>query len=108
MTTGKFTAINESFICRWCAVKVLPLKKGCRNHCPRCLSSQHLDIYPGDRASACGGKLTAIGYETSSKKGIILKFRCLSCGFEGNNRAATDDPFQPDDYEAILQLTPRP
>lgn len=48
---------NETFTCRICGRLVVPEGAGGnhRNHCPNCLSSLHLDIEPGDRASDCGG-----------------------------------------------------
>lgn len=47
----KSHACNESFTCKVCGRLVVPNGAGSdhRNHCPYCLSSQHLDIEPGDR-----------------------------------------------------------
>ncbi|MCB9229405.1 MAG: RNHCP domain-containing protein [Deltaproteobacteria bacterium] len=100
----RFTHINELFTCHYCGQNVLPLKTGCRNHCPSCLSSQHVDDYPGDRANSCHGQLSAYSYSINSKKGLVLHFVCERCGKEGNNKAACDDPLQPDDYQKILSL----
>ena len=46
---GNFTEIDEEFICENCGRKVEPLGYSCRNHCPYCLYSKHVDINPGDR-----------------------------------------------------------
>ena len=100
-----FTVINESFSCEYCGAEVFSLKTGCRNHCPSCLSSKHVDHFPGDRAQSCHGQLRAYGYSSTPKKGIILYFRCVKCGFEGRNKAALDDPTQADSYDAILRLS---
>ena len=54
---GKFTEIDEEFICEHCGKKVTKLEYSCRNHCPFCLYSKHLDINPGDRAEKCHGLL---------------------------------------------------
>lgn len=103
---SKFTHINTGFECEYCGEVVRPLKTGCRNHCPFCLSSKHVDHFPGDRANPCHGRLKAFAYELDGKKGLILSFQCGRCGFKGRNRAACDDPHQPDDYDLILTLKP--
>ena len=41
-----FTEIDESFICENCGKKVEKLGYSCRNHCPYCLHSKHVDINP--------------------------------------------------------------
>jgi hypothetical protein len=104
LNSSMFTVINESFQCEYCVTWVQPLKTGCRNHCPFCLSSKHVDRFPGDRSESCHGQLKAYGYATS-KKGIMLYFRCVKCGFQGRNKATLDDPSQPDSYDAILRLS---
>lgn len=44
---------NDTFVCKVCGKIVVPSGAGSehRNHCPYCLSSQHLDVEPGDRAA---------------------------------------------------------
>jgi hypothetical protein len=105
MKSAKFTSINEAFTCEHCGLSIVALKTGCRNHCPSCLSSKHVDIFPGDRASPCQGLLKAYSYEMSAKKGIVLLFRCMRCGFTGKNKATLNDPRQPDSLDAILKLS---
>lgn len=58
----KSHACNESFICKVCGRLVVPNGAGSdhRNHCPYCLSSQHLDIEPGDREADCGGTMEPV------------------------------------------------
>lgn len=48
---------REGFPCKVCGRPVTPAGAGSdhRNHCPNCLSSLHVDVEPGDRASDCGG-----------------------------------------------------
>ena len=65
---GNFTEIDEEFVCENCGKKVPPLGYSCRNHCPHCLHSKHVDINPGDRAENCHGVLEPIGLEINSKK----------------------------------------
>ena len=67
MNNSKFTEIDEEFICENCGKKVPELGYSCRNHCPYCLHSKHLDINPGDRAEDCCGILEPIGIEINSK-----------------------------------------
>ena len=104
MQNSLFTKINEGFRCENCGRDVPVSGATCRNHCPFCLHSKHVDIHPGDRANSCGGILVPEGYDLSAKKGIVLRFRCLSCGALTRNKALTEDRILPDDYEAILRL----
>lgn len=111
MTGRRFTVqgTNNSFVCEHCGAEVAPLRNGSvRNHCPVCLHSKHVDILPGDRASDCLGDMVPVGLEQSGKKGWVILHRCAKCGYEGRNRAALDDPDQPDDWDAMIALTGRP
>lgn len=102
---SRFTVLNESFTCVHCGTEVEPLQNGsCRNHCPSCFYSLHLDVFPGDRASDCKGILEPIGIEHHSKKGYMVVHRCRSCGHVGKNKLALDEPTQPDSMERMLQL----
>ena len=80
LENSKFTKIDEEFICENCGEKVPKLGYTCRNHCPYCLHSKHLDINPGDRAENCHGILEPIGIEHNSKKGYMIIFKCKKCG----------------------------
>ncbi len=104
---GRFSKINETFTCENCGKAVPLAEKTCRNHCPYCLHSKHVDVFPGDRANPCKGSLMPIGYEFHSKKGLMIQFKCKSCGELTRNIALLEDSFQPDDYDLILKLTPR-
>ncbi len=82
----------------------MPLTNGgYRNHCPVCLYSKHVDIVPGDRASACRGPMPPVRLERRSGKGAVVVHRCQWCGFERANRVAVDT-VQPDDVAAIARL----
>ena len=72
---SKFTEIDEEFICEHCGKLVPKLEYSCRNHCPYCLYSKHVDINPGDRAETCHGTLKPIGIELNSKKGYVIVFK---------------------------------
>ena len=104
-STRKFTHINIGFHCEYCKKEIKPLVTGCRNHCPHCLSSKHVDIFPGDRANDCAGQLKAIGYDFHKKKGIMLIHECQKCRSEVRNKAALEDPIMPDNYDKILSLS---
>ena len=83
---------------------VTPLSNGSyRNHCPACLWSKHVDIDPGDRASACRGMMRPERVEHRGGKGLVLVHRCVVCGFVRPNRIA-DDPLQGDSIDAIIAL----
>ncbi len=87
----KFTEIDDEFICENCGKMVPKLGYSCRNHCPYCIYSKHVDVNPGDRAEKCHGKLEPIGLEMDSKKGYIIVFRCEKCGMIRKNKSAKDD-----------------
>ncbi len=88
---AKTIKINEGFICENCGMQVPPAFKTCRNHCPQCLYSLHVDgDVPGDRASDCHGLMEPIALEQSSK-GYMIVHRCTSCGITRRNQVLDDD-----------------
>ena len=62
-----------------------------RNHCPYCLSSQHLDNEPGDRAAECGGVMEPIAVWVRKNGEWAIIHRCRVCGALSSNRIAADD-----------------
>jgi len=96
----KFNEIDEEFICENCGKHVPKLGYSCRDHCPYCLYSKHVDINPGDRANDCKGSLEPIGIEISNKKGYVIVYKCAKCGQLHKNKAAEDD-----DMDLIIQLS---
>ena len=102
LENSKFTKIDESFICENCGKKVTKLGYTCRNHCPHCLHSKHLDINPGDRAEDCHGILEPIELETNPKKGYVIVFKFKKCGEIRRNKVAEDD-----DMNKIIELSAR-
>lgn len=100
-----FIRKNESFKCENCGEDVFELHNGsCRNHCPKCFHSKHLDNVPGDRESKCNGIMKPVDYEYNRKKGYILIHECVLCGKRQKNKMSFDDPFQPDDYDNFLRF----
>lgn len=87
-----FIVINEPFQCLNCGASVEPQEGSCRNHCPQCLYSLHVDAeFPGDRASTCSALMAPIGLTQSGKKGWILLHKCTKCGRTIRNKLADDD-----------------
>lgn len=99
----KFTKIDEEFICDNCGFNVKKLGYTCRNHCPKCLYSKHVDINPGDRAEQCRGILEPIGVQLDSKKGYVIVFQCEKCRAIRKNKAADDD-----NMKIIIELSKKP
>ena len=97
---AKFTKNDNGFICANCGCEVKPLGYTSRDHCPKCLVSLHVDINPGDRENTCKGMLIPIGIQQSTKKGIVINYRCNKCGEFHNNKAAIDD-----DFDTILRVS---
>ncbi len=92
---------NTGFTCENCNEEIHPVTNGrYRNHCPLCLYSVHLDVWPGDRASSCKGLMQPMQLTYKSKKGWQIVHRCLSCGAQKACRVA-EDTFQPDSYERL-------
>lgn len=74
-----------------------------RNHCPRCLSSRHLDNRPGDRAAGCDGLMEPIAVWVRKGGEWAIVHRCRVCGKLGSNRIASDD-----NEALLLSLAVRP
>lgn len=83
--------INETFICIHCWYNVPAASKTCRNHCPQCFVSLHVDWeIPWDRASNCNWKMFPVEYVITNWETKIL-FVCSKCGKKHHNKASTDD-----------------
>ena len=83
----------DPFVCKVCGRTVVPggAGSGHRNHCPYCLSSQHLDIEPGDREADCGGVMEPIAVWVRKNGEWAIIHRCRRCGKLDSNRIAADD-----------------
>ena len=100
----QFRVINEEFDCQVCSRRVPRAQQTCRDHCPWCLHSLHVDVNPGDRAANCGGILRPVGYATGGKKGTMIHYKCDLCGAARVNRFLDADSEAPDDVDALLAL----
>ena len=82
---------NESFLCIQCGKQITPASKTCRNHCPYCFTSLHVDgDIPGDRNTSCNGIM--LPFEQTIKHGETrIHFICLKCGKKHRNKLADDD-----------------
>lgn len=101
----KFTKINESFPCANCGYPVPPSRSTCRDHCPRCLWSLHVDVNPGDRAANCGGLLKPSSYAAHPKKGWMIHYVCQKCDTRRVNRFLENDAEESDSFESLLRLS---
>lgn len=95
----KFNMIDEGFICDNCHKKVTKLNYTARDHCPFCLHSKHVDIYPGDRANTCLGLLIPIDIEKHKKTYKII-YKCNKCNQIHKNVIADDD-----DMDVIIKIS---
>ena len=83
--------INQSFTCVGCGKEIPPAKKTCRNHCPWCFLSLHVDDkIPGDRASECGGLMIPREYLIANGT-TKIQFQCVVCEKQHRNKLADDD-----------------
>lgn len=55
------------------------------------LSSQHLDIEPGDREADCGGTMEPVAVWVRKNGEWAIIHRCKICGTLSSNRIAADD-----------------
>jgi len=83
-----FKRVQENFTCEHCGKDVQG--SGYTNHCPSCLWSKHVDVYPGDRRAACRALMEPIGAEMRGGS-FVLTHRCVACGHEQKNKVAKED-----------------
>lgn len=82
---------NQGFTCIHCNTKIPSASKGkCRNHCPNCFHSKHVDINPGDRKNLCKGVMEPKKIEKRGQNMYILH-QCLKCGYKRWNKILEDD-----------------
>ncbi|MGV9611990.1 RNHCP domain-containing protein [Nocardia xishanensis] len=97
---------GDAFRCVGCRMAVSVVAPGTahRNHCPHCLSSRHVDgRIPGDRASSCGGRMTALSLTARDDGEWLLVHQCAACGALKANRIAGDD-----NALALMRIAVRP
>jgi len=86
----KFKKTVEDFVCENCGKNVDG--NGYTNHCPHCLWSKHIDIFPGDRAEKCGGLMEPIETEENGGEWSVIQ-KCNKCFKIHKNKISTDDNF---------------
>ncbi len=86
----RFTMRDEDFICEHCGKLVNKLSYTARDHCPYCLYSKHVDVFPGDRNNSCKGLLKPIGIE-KFKDSYKIIYECEICHKKHKNIMAKDD-----------------
>jgi len=100
LPTKKFQKTVENFVCEKCETEVTGT--GYTDHCPNCLTSKHVDVNPGDRASDCKGLMDAVS--TDYKGGeFTINYRCTKCGATKRVRAAAAD-----NRDLLISLTSKP
>ncbi len=90
---------DENFVCENCNKEVTKLNYTARDHCPYCLYSKHLDIFPGDRLNECHGLLRPIGIEKFKNTYKII-YKCDKCNQLHKNIMADDD-----NMDMIIELS---
>ena len=96
-TVKKYQHRKEDFVCEHCARQVQG--SGYTNHCPECLWSKHVDIFPGDRLEDCGGLMRVCEIHKKGD-GYVLVHECQKCAHKSR------DHFRPhDNAEALVALT---
>ena len=94
----KFQRKKEDFVCEQCQTAVTG--DGYSNHCPECLTSKHVDIFPGDRLEACHGLMPVTAIEQGKQK-IILVHSCTKC------KETSRDHYREgvDNFDTMLEIT---
>ena len=98
----RFTMVDEDFTCEVCKNKVSALGYTARDHCPKCLCSKHVDIFPGDRKETCQGILKPIAIEPF-KDTYKIVYKCEKCGQIKRNIMAKDD-----NMDLIIEIMSHP
>lgn len=91
MSSRRFKKTKEDFFCENCNQNVIG--NGYTNHCPRCLWSKHVDIFPGDRAAECCGLMEPFNAEKKRGEWSVIQ-KCQKCGKMHKNKISKDDNFQ--------------
>lgn len=84
----KFIKTVEDFTCEVCGTKVKGT--GYTDHCPNCLWSKHVDVFPGDRKENCDGLMEPRGINKKNGKWQI-SYRCQKCDYKRFNLVSSQD-----------------
>ena len=92
-----FTKKKEDFVCERCGEEVKG--NGYTTHCPKCLWSKHVDVFPGDRLEDCGGLMEPVLIEKESSN-YVLTHKCTKCGGTKRNKTNGED-----DFDEVIKLS---
>ncbi len=84
----RFTRKIEDFTCEVCGTAVHGT--GYTDHCPKCLSSKHVDVMPGDRKNKCGGIMKPVSVEYRNGSYVIY-YVCGKCREKKRMSASSSD-----------------
>lgn len=84
----KFIKKEEDFICEKCGENVHG--NGYTNHCPKCLWSKHVDLFPGDRLSKCSALMIPVQVEFMKGK-YRVTHECIKCKNRKINNLSDND-----------------
>lgn len=93
----KFKRKIEDFACEQCGFEVEG--NGFTNHCPKCLYSKHVDIFPGDRKEVCGGLMEPVSAEESGGEWSIIH-KCQKCSKLQKNKISKED-----DFDKVVEIS---
>ncbi|HPI67215.1 MAG TPA: RNHCP domain-containing protein [bacterium] len=96
MANLKFKRTKENFVCELCDAKIIGT--GYTDHCPNCLWSKHVDVFPGDRQANCGGLMAPQGVTLKNQK-YIIHYQCQKCGQKFSVKSLPSD-----NVEEIIKL----
>lgn len=96
MQVKKFQKKKEDFVCENCGKE--NIGDGFTNHCYKCFSSKHVDIFPGDRLEECHGLMPVVDYTVSGDK-YVITHKCNKCGEESKDKIRPND-----DFDSLLNL----
>ena|SRR3989344_2768175 len=88
--SSQFIRTKENFICEKCGFAVEG--NGYTNHCPECLWSKHVDVFPGDRREGCGGLMEPVLVEKIGQQ-YSLVHKCVTCSRQKPNKVVAEDNF---------------
>lgn len=91
-----FKKNKEDFVCEKCGFRVIG--NGYTNHCPQCLFSKHVDVFPGDRSEKCSGLMEPVAYD-----GKDIFFKCLKCRKIKKNKSVLND-----NSDILVELSANP
>lgn len=85
----QFTRREEDFTCIMCSKHIEGT--GYTNHCPYCLYSIHIDVYPGDRQEQCHGIMKPIDIVTRGGEPVDVIHQCQKCFITKTNKLSEGD-----------------